>query len=96
MRGKYLRVSLPVSSDCPAAGLSEPCALAVVCDHSYACKRGGCCRVLSQDYRIREIRFHAGVRDAISAGDGAAARQEIAADISSAADFILWRGDIAG
>ena len=35
----------------------------------------------------------ADVREAISAGDGAAARQGIAADISSAADFILSRGD---
>lgn len=41
------------------------------------------------------IRFHADVRQAISAGDGAAARQGIAADISSAADFILSRGDLA-
>jgi DNA-binding GntR family transcriptional regulator len=42
------------------------------------------------------IRFHADVREAITAGDGAAARQGIAADIGSAADFILSRGDLAG
>jgi len=42
------------------------------------------------------IRFHADVRAAIMAGDGAAARQGIAADIGSAADFILSRGDLAG
>jgi DNA-binding GntR family transcriptional regulator len=42
------------------------------------------------------IRFHADVREAISGGDGAAARQGVAADISSAADFILSRGDLAG
>jgi hypothetical protein len=36
------------------------------------------------------------VREAISAGDAVAARQGIAADISSAADFILSRGDLAG
>ena len=41
------------------------------------------------------IRFHADVREAISAGDAAAARQGIASDISSAADFILSRGDLA-
>jgi DNA-binding GntR family transcriptional regulator len=42
------------------------------------------------------IRFHADVREAIMAGDAAAARQGIAADIGSAADFILSRGDLAG
>jgi DNA-binding GntR family transcriptional regulator len=42
------------------------------------------------------IRFHADVREAIMAGDGAAARQGIAADIGSAADFILSRGGLAG
>jgi len=41
------------------------------------------------------IRFHADVRAAIMAGDGAAARQGIAADIGSAADFILSRDDLA-
>jgi DNA-binding GntR family transcriptional regulator len=42
------------------------------------------------------IRFHADVREAVTAGDGPAARQGIAADISSAADFILSRGGLAG
>jgi DNA-binding GntR family transcriptional regulator len=42
------------------------------------------------------IRFHANLRDAIDAGDGAAARQSIAADIGGAAEFILSRGDLAG
>jgi len=42
------------------------------------------------------IRFHADVREAITAGNGAAARQGIATDISSAADFILSRGGLAG
>jgi DNA-binding GntR family transcriptional regulator len=41
------------------------------------------------------IRFHADVRSAIAAGDEAAARQGIAADITSAADFILFRGGLA-
>jgi DNA-binding GntR family transcriptional regulator len=42
------------------------------------------------------IRFHADVRRAIAAGNGAAARGGIAADISGAADFILSRGGLAG
>jgi DNA-binding GntR family transcriptional regulator len=42
------------------------------------------------------IRFHADVREAIIVGNGAAARQGIATDISSAADFILSRGGLAG
>ena len=42
------------------------------------------------------IRCHAEVRNAIAAGDGAAAREGIAADISGAADFILSRGGLAG
>jgi DNA-binding GntR family transcriptional regulator len=42
------------------------------------------------------IRFHADVREAITVGNGAAARQGIATDISSAADFILSRGGLAG
>jgi hypothetical protein len=36
------------------------------------------------------------VRRAIAAGDGAAAREGIAADITGAADFILSRGGLAG
>ena len=42
------------------------------------------------------IRFHANVRKAIAAGDEAAARAGIAADISGAAEVILSRGGIAG
>jgi len=42
------------------------------------------------------IRFHADVHKAIAAGNGAAAREGIAADISGAADFILSRGGLAG
>ncbi len=42
------------------------------------------------------IECHAGVRKAIAAGKGAAAREGIAADIRSAADFILSRGGLAG
>jgi DNA-binding GntR family transcriptional regulator len=42
------------------------------------------------------IRFHANLRDAIDAGDGAAARKSVAADIGGAAEFILSRGDLAG
>jgi DNA-binding GntR family transcriptional regulator len=42
------------------------------------------------------IRFHADVRGAIATGDGAAASAGIEADISSAADFILSRGGLAG
>ena len=42
------------------------------------------------------IRCHADVRGAIAAGDGAAARAGIAADIRGAADFILSRGGLAG
>jgi DNA-binding GntR family transcriptional regulator len=41
------------------------------------------------------IRFHADVRKAINAGDATAARAGIAADITSAADFILSRGGLA-
>jgi DNA-binding GntR family transcriptional regulator len=40
------------------------------------------------------IRFHADVRKAIAAGDEKAASEGIAADISSAADFILSRGGL--
>ena len=40
------------------------------------------------------IRFHADVRRAIEAGDGAAAQAGIAADIQGAADFILSRGGL--
>jgi hypothetical protein len=36
------------------------------------------------------------LRDAIDAGDGAAARKSVAADIGGAAEFILSRGDLAG
>jgi hypothetical protein len=42
------------------------------------------------------IRFHADVRKAINVGNGAAALDGIAADISGAADFILSRGSLAG
>jgi len=42
------------------------------------------------------VRFHADVRQAIAAGDAAAALDGIAADISGAADFILSRGGLAG
>ncbi len=42
------------------------------------------------------IRFHADVRKAINAGNGAAALDGIAADIRGAADFILSRGSLAG
>jgi DNA-binding GntR family transcriptional regulator len=42
------------------------------------------------------IRFHADVRKAIAAGDDDAALEGIKADISSAADFILSRGGLAG
>ena len=42
------------------------------------------------------IRFHADVRKAIVAGDGGAALDGVAADISGAADFILSRGGLAG
>jgi len=42
------------------------------------------------------IRFHAEVRRAIAAGDGAAASAGIEADISGAANFILSRGGLAG
>jgi DNA-binding GntR family transcriptional regulator len=42
------------------------------------------------------IRCHANLRDAIDAGDGTVARKSIAADIGSAAEFILSRGDLAG
>jgi len=42
------------------------------------------------------IRCHADVRKAIAAGNGAAAREGIAADIGGAADFILSRGGLAG
>ena len=42
------------------------------------------------------IRFHADVHNAIAAGNGAAALNGIAADITSAADFILSRGGLAG
>jgi DNA-binding GntR family transcriptional regulator len=41
------------------------------------------------------IRFHADVRRAIAAGDGEAACAGIAADIGSAAEFILSRGGLA-
>jgi DNA-binding GntR family transcriptional regulator len=41
------------------------------------------------------IRFHADVREAITAGDSDAARAGIAADIGGAADFILSRGGLA-
>ena len=41
------------------------------------------------------IRFHAEARRAIEANDGEAARAGIAADITSAADFILSRGGLA-
>ncbi|MEH2476093.1 DNA-binding GntR family transcriptional regulator [Nitrobacteraceae bacterium AZCC 2161] len=41
------------------------------------------------------IRFHADVRKAIAAGDAAAAKAGIAADITGAADFILSRGGLA-
>jgi DNA-binding GntR family transcriptional regulator len=41
------------------------------------------------------IRFHADVRHAIAAGDGEAACAGIAADIGSAAEFILSRGGLA-
>ena len=41
------------------------------------------------------IRFHAAVRKAIDAGDGAAAQAGIAGDIRGAADFILSRGGLA-
>ena len=41
------------------------------------------------------IRFHAEVRKAIDAGNGAAAQAGIAADIRGAADFILSRGGLA-
>jgi hypothetical protein len=36
------------------------------------------------------------VRKAIAAGKGAAAREGVASDIRSAADFILSRGGLAG
>lgn len=42
------------------------------------------------------IRFHADVRSAIAAGNGAAAQAGIAADISGAAEVILSRGGLAG
>ena len=42
------------------------------------------------------IRFHANVRKAIAAGDGAAAQAGIAADITGAANVILSRGGLAG
>ena len=42
------------------------------------------------------IRFHADVRRAIAAGNGAAARAGVAADIAGAADVILSRGGLAG
>jgi DNA-binding GntR family transcriptional regulator len=42
------------------------------------------------------IRFHADVRHAITTGNEAAARAGIAADIGSAAEFILSRGGLAG
>ncbi len=42
------------------------------------------------------IKCHADVRKAIAAGNGAAAREGIAADISGAAEFILSRGSLAG
>ena len=42
------------------------------------------------------IRFHADVRKAIAAGDEAAARAGVAADISGAAQVILSRGGLAG
>jgi DNA-binding GntR family transcriptional regulator len=42
------------------------------------------------------IRFHADVRRAIAAGEGAAARAGVAADIAGAADVILSRGGLAG
>jgi DNA-binding GntR family transcriptional regulator len=41
------------------------------------------------------IRFHADVRKAIEAGDGAAAQAGIAADIKGAAEFIISRGSLA-
>jgi len=41
------------------------------------------------------IRFHAAVRKAIEAGNGAAAQAGIAGDIKGAADFILSRGGLA-
>ena len=41
------------------------------------------------------IRFHAEARRAIEAGDAEAARAGIAADITTAADFILSRGGLA-
>ena len=41
------------------------------------------------------IRFHAEVRKAIDAGNGAAAQAGIAGDIRGAADFILSRGGLA-
>jgi len=42
------------------------------------------------------IKCHADVRKAIAAGNGAVAREGIAADISGAAEFILSRGGLAG
>jgi DNA-binding GntR family transcriptional regulator len=42
------------------------------------------------------IKCHADVRNAVAAGKGAVAREGIASDISSAADFILSRGGLAG
>ena len=42
------------------------------------------------------IKCHADVRKAIVAGDGGAALNGVAADISGAADFILSRGGLAG
>jgi DNA-binding GntR family transcriptional regulator len=42
------------------------------------------------------IRFHADVRSAIAAGNAAAAQGGIASDITTAADFILSRGGLAG
>jgi DNA-binding GntR family transcriptional regulator len=42
------------------------------------------------------IRFHADMRRAIAAGDGTAAREGVAADISGAAEFILSRGGLSG
>jgi DNA-binding GntR family transcriptional regulator len=42
------------------------------------------------------IRFHARVRQAIAAGDEAAAQAGIAADISGAAEVILSRGGLPG
>src|SRR3954453_18916454 len=42
------------------------------------------------------IRFHANLRAAIAAGNGAAAQAGIAADISGAAEVILSRGGLAG